>query len=195
MSTDPVEQRQTIMIIAAVVGLLLALMVGLFVYLQKGGDDTPAAETTSSPTVESTPSEDTETDEEEDDRGDLPGQDDIDEASKESAPARKVATKVIEEMANTDQSTKEWRSSVAPLFTKEGRSQINSMAPKDVQFSKRTGPANLILSESGQSKTQFPIAVDTDKGMWMVLVVEDDDDKWRALSVTKYDDGTPEPSA
>lgn len=194
MSTDPVEQRQTITIIVAVVGLLLALMVGLFIYLQQGDDETPAAETTSSPTVESTPSEDT--DEEEDaDRGDLPGQDEIDEASKNSAPARKVATKVIEEMAKTDKSTKEWRSSVAPLFTKEGRSQIKSMAPKDVQFSKRTGSANLILSESGQSKTQFPIAVDTDKGMWMVLVVEDDDEKWRALSVTKYDDGTPEPSA
>lgn len=197
MSTDPVEQRQNRIITIAAVVALLALMLGLFLYLQQGDDETPAAETTSSPTVESTPSEDTDTDEdaEDDERGDLPGQDEIEDASKASAPARKTATKVIEEMAKTDQSTKKWRSNVAPLFTKDGRAQVNSMTPKDVEFSKRTGPANLVLSDGGRSKTQFPIAVDTDKGMWMVLVVEDEDDEWRALSVSKYDDEAPRSTA
>ena len=196
MSVDPVEQRKNRIIILGGMGLLLAVLVGVFIYLQQGDDEgQSAAETSSTPTAESTPSEDEDTSEGEDgsedapadDRGDLPGQDEIEKASKDSEQARKVAGQVIDRMAKTDQSTTKWRKTLTPLFTEQGQTQVDSLTPDSVEFSQRSGEPSLVLS-GGRAEGQFPIAVDTDEGMWLVLMVEDDD-KWRALSVSEYDTG------
>lgn len=196
MSTDPGEQRKNRITVAAGTALVLAALLVLFLYLQQQGDEPTEASQTSTPTVQSTPSEtptDSPSEDPEDERGDLPGQDEIEEASKESAQARKVAAKVIDQMAKTDLSTQKWRAGLNPLFTKNGQTQVAAMTPKSVKFTKRSGPANLVLTEV-PSSGQFPIAVDTDKGMWMVMVVQDDDDKWRAMSVSEYTQG-PLPEA
>ncbi|MDN5746510.1 MAG: hypothetical protein L0H31_15520 [Nocardioidaceae bacterium] len=98
----------------------------------------------------------------------------------ESAPARKVATRLITALTRTGQPVDEWRREAGEFLTASGRQQLAEMGPAGVTFTRVTGDARLVVTAQ-PSRVTLPIAVPTDDGVWLVMVTRDEG-AWRGLS-------------
>ena len=113
---------------------------------------------------------------------------DVAAAEKQAAaakPARKVAARLIRALSRSDQSAAAWRRDVGELMSRDGRQQLAEMEPEDVGFTRAVGSARLVMTNQPSSVT-LPIGVPTDKGMWLVMVTEEEGE-WRALSFSRME--------
>lgn len=183
MRVNEEDQRRNRTIIAVMVVAVLILLVGLwFVVGDSDSDDEATTEpTSSSETVSFSPSESSTSEPARDDtHGDREAAED---AAEKSAPARKTAVKVIDEMGRTDRSTEEWRSAVGEYFTEDGRAQVEALSTEDIPFTKHTGDGELVLTYQ-PSDSIYPVRVPTDEGNWIVMLTRDGDRDWKVLSVS-----------
>lgn len=154
-------------------------------------DLTPSASSSSgtSPGSESTTSSSSSSASTEQDADDWGEESQLRAAEKKARPAVRVASDLADTLQTHRKSTKAgWWKKVSPYLSETGKKQLQQKSPASIGYTKVTGKARLLVTDTDMGPRYVSVAVPTDKGTYLFLTEKagtGSKASWKVASVSK----------
>lgn len=113
---------------------------------------------------------------------------------KRARPAVKVSSTLAQDLTKHRKSSKAaWWKAISPSLSNNGRKQFKSSSPGRTKFTKVTGKARLLVTDTDMGKKYVSVAVPTEKGTYLFLTENTSSSKkpasWKVASVSQMEGG------